>query len=199
MEIFFKVISLILSESDTQNYRMGLHWVYEDCQYSDYVIKLDDDVIINIYEVVDFILKVMPLFDGPTFVCTEHYKQQNPERREDSKWYVTKEQFPHKYLPPFCKGRAYIMTTSLALRMSVLAAHIRFFWIDDVWAMGILGRLAGARHVTVAHPKTPQACFRDLPGDVSWDVKRKYAFNQWNALNAKLVNGIVPRSSLPCI
>ena len=69
-----------------------------------------------------------------------------------------------------CPG-PYIVPTPLALRMAVLATYTRFLWLDDVWATGLVGLLAGAKHVPLSHePLSPydvtvqhQGCFYDLP------------------------------------
>ncbi len=93
---------------------MGLRWLYEKCPQSDYVLKMDDDYLPNIYRLVDLILDILPWVNGEELICAELRIGQRAHRGFASKKEYALDRYPHEY----CPGRAYLVHTALAMRMS---------------------------------------------------------------------------------
>ncbi|XP_046573965.1 beta-1,3-galactosyltransferase 1-like [Haliotis rubra] len=123
----------------TYKHVMALHWVITQCHDVRTIVKLDDDVFVNIFKVVDFSL------------TTGHYHNslycnilQNgrPYRRE-GKWITSREDYPFEFYPNYCEGMAYILSVDEARRLIKASENTRFYWIDDVYVTGILAHKAG--------------------------------------------------------
>lgn len=61
-----------------------------------------------------------------------------PRRSNSSKWYITLEQYPLPYYPPYCNGGWYTMSVHLAGELYSLTKRTNYFWIDDMWITGLL-------------------------------------------------------------
>ena len=134
-----------------------LKMVETHCPGVQYLIKSDDDMIINLPYLVD-ILAARPLtssFMGP----------YNPRSRvfRDGVWKLTSEEFPFNFYPPYESGSAYIITGDLIHELFVTAEYVPHIFVDDVYVTGILGRILGVSHVRHSGfaywgTRTPTAC-----------------------------------------
>ena len=111
------------------------------CPHVQYLLKSDDDMIINLPYLLD-ILVAKPLkrsFMGP----------YNPRSRvyRDGVWKLTLEEFPFTFYPPYESGSAYVITGDLIHELFVTAEYVPHIFVDDVYVTGILGRILGVTHV----------------------------------------------------
>ncbi|ESO95908.1 hypothetical protein LOTGIDRAFT_96510, partial [Lottia gigantea] len=113
---------------------MGFRWILNYCNNVDYVIKVDDDVIFDMWRFLDNLeafnstrsMFCTPIYDGQIF--------------RDGKWTVPESQFVGVTNWPwtYCQGFVVIMTGDV-IRELFHAAHVTpFLWIDDVYLFGYL-------------------------------------------------------------
>ena len=129
----------------------------ERCPGVPYLLKSDDDMIINIPYLLD-ILTTEPLkrsFMGP-------YNQGSRVHREGV-WKLTLEEFPFSVYPPYESGSAYVITGDLIHELYVTAEYVPHIFVDDVYITGILDRILGVSHVRRAGfaywgTREPTAC-----------------------------------------
>ena len=136
---------------------LDLKVVSTHCPRVQYLLKSDDDMIINLPYLLD-ILVTKPLkrsFMGP----------YNPRSRvyRDGVWKLTLEEFPFPFYPPYESGSAYIITGDLIHELFVTSEYVPHIFVDDVYVTGILGRVLGVTHVRQRGfaywgTKTPTAC-----------------------------------------
>ncbi|KAK8774163.1 hypothetical protein V5799_011305 [Amblyomma americanum] len=107
------------------------------------VVKIDDDVMVNVFHLATYI-SALPAAGSPSFRSIHCCPSSTPivDRGIVSKWYVTKEEYPDDMYPPYCPGAFVIMRASVLAHMCEAIERVRFFWIDDVYATGLL------RHAT---------------------------------------------------
>jgi len=136
---------------------LDLKAVDERCPGVQYVLKSDDDMIINLPYLLD-ILAAKPLtrsFMGP-------YNPRSRVYREGA-WKLTIEEFPFDFYPPYESGSAYVITRDLIHELFVAAEYVPHIFVDDVYITGILGRILGVNHArrrgfAYWGSKTPTAC-----------------------------------------
>ncbi len=139
-------------------------WIIRHCSNSKFIIKIDDDVVLNTFNLIRFINDESYLFPKlnvlnlkNTFLC-KCEKHAPVERNSSSKMYVKKEEYSQKIYgmnqyPQYCAGMGIIMTSDLISRLYYKSKEIKLFWIDDVY-VGILGRHIGARFKNVGYLQT---------------------------------------------
>lgn len=59
-------------------------------------------------------------------------------RDSSSKWFVSKREYLYPYYPPYCGGLAYIIPKAVLEKLVEAIKKTHFFWIDDVYATGLL-------------------------------------------------------------
>lgn len=107
-----------------------LNWVDVYCANSSYLIKIDDDTMVDIFH-LEYFLRVYDLKSD--FYCKVIYTSV----LRYGKWAVSKKDYPNDYYPPYCEGFAYILTNLKKLSQIVEnALNTKFFWIDDVLLLG---------------------------------------------------------------
>ena len=120
---------------------MGHYWFDTYCPRASFVMKADDDVMINIYKIVDLLQKIN---QEPSIVSTFFYGncgQHHPKRSKSSKWYVSYSNYMYELYPPFCTGAGYILSNEAAARIYKATSRVPYYWMDDVF-IGFCAELA---------------------------------------------------------
>ena len=121
----------------TFKHLMGLRWVKEFCSNAKYLLKTDDDVIININIILN---KLQTIPSVPTGIYCSVYHKYPANRDRLNKWYTTTNEYPGKIYPNFCQGFAYFVSTQWVPKLYKATETERFLWLDDVYVTGILAQ-----------------------------------------------------------
>lgn len=80
----------------TYKHIMGLKWVTENCNLVKYVIKMDDDIVVNFEKIVSFLKKK----SIPNNVIAGYIlRGLTPIREPANKWYVTSDEYRYSKYP----------------------------------------------------------------------------------------------------
>lgn len=118
---------------------LGLRWVSEFCPQAKRVVKVDDDVFVNVF-------KLMDDFDGKfsngtrQIMCPVRPKGTSEIQRNSGKWKVDKEEFFNQthYPVTYCNGFFVILSADMISELYNAAFDTPFFWVDDVYLFGLL-------------------------------------------------------------
>ncbi|XP_069476476.1 UDP-GalNAc:beta-1,3-N-acetylgalactosaminyltransferase 1 [Ambystoma mexicanum] len=110
---------------------MAFRWISEFCPNTTFVMKADSDVFINVGNLVTFLQKFNSsdsLFTGYPFI-------ENSSQRGDyfSKAYISYEEYPFRFYPPYCSGLGYLLSGKLALKMYEMMSHVKPIRFEDVY------------------------------------------------------------------
>lgn len=130
---------------------MGLHWVQNYCSHAKFVVKVDDDTMIDIYHLVKFLLQTSPDGNLDNFLYCSMFRNQGPRRTTDDKWFVTEQEYPYSKYPPYCEGFAYIMSFDVSKTLYETSSEVKFYWIDDVFVTGFAALKAGVFQHDMEH------------------------------------------------
>ncbi|RXN00638.1 Beta-1,3-galactosyltransferase 5 [Acipenser ruthenus] len=109
---------------------MGLQWVAQACPGASYVFKTDSDVFVNIQRLLPLLLRRAThthLYTGRVSLEGE------PVRNPNSKYYVSKTEFPFDYYPPFCSGTGYVLSMDLVWDILTVSPTVREIKLEDVF------------------------------------------------------------------
>lgn len=122
---------------------LGLKIVDERCPGVRYLLKTDDDMIVNLPYLLDLLnhmhANLSRSIMGPLNVGSRVYRH--------GKWKLSKSEFPFDYFPPYESGSAYVITGDLIHDLFVTAEYVPHIHVDDVYVTGILGRILNVTHV----------------------------------------------------
>lgn len=157
----------------TYKHIMGLKWASTYCSEAKYVIKMDDDTVVNLQRLED-ILNSLKLVNTPKFIAGYKLTKMKPIRDSSNKWFVTLDEYPGNSYPTFLSGWFYITTPTIAKEIATLANYKRYFWIDDLFVTGILAHdlkvlLVDLSRYFVANSEFMQCCLQDFDKGIDCD------------------------------
>lgn len=156
----------ILQGSTVDSYRtlayktlMGFVWVNRFCSQARYIVKLDDDVQLDLPRLTSVLNRkygqTSEYGDRPPDVveCPSVMRNMRPWRHNHShtimgKWSVSREEMSRRVFPDFCPGWLYVTTPKVGLGLAEIAWKSRDLIpvarLDDIFVTGfLLERLAG--------------------------------------------------------
>ena len=170
---------------------MAYRWVSEHCLNVDMVLKVDDDMFVNIFHLLEYHL---PVYRNSSRLISCHVRPKgtSPIARKGSKWTVQPDQFKNMthYPVTYCNGYFVLMTPDIIKEMYLAAFWTPFFWVDDVYLYGMLPFKAGKiRHKSIAsiltlNQNTGMKCYNKNSSCsflASHAVKEGYMEQMWYA------------------
>ncbi|KAK4326218.1 hypothetical protein Pmani_003252 [Petrolisthes manimaculis] len=137
----------------------ALQWVTEHCPGPTWVLKSDDDMIINIFALSSYLQYITtPMMSSVShqhsvtplpnnrIMCAVWYGMPVLRGTGCAKWCVTEEEWPHKTFPTYCSGSAFVFPNNVTRRLYHAYFHAPFLWVDDAYITGVLSREAGIGH-----------------------------------------------------
>ncbi|XP_059615544.1 UDP-GalNAc:beta-1,3-N-acetylgalactosaminyltransferase 1-like [Phlebotomus argentipes] len=125
---------------------MAMKWATEFCPETKFIFKSDDDVFVNTALISQYIQRMK---NPSNFITCDLYWPQKVLRETKSKWYVSPEEYPNATYPVYCPGCGVLLTSDVAQKLHKAAETTPFFWVDDVYVLGILREKINARITAV--------------------------------------------------
>lgn len=133
----------------TYKHVMGLKWVTYFCRQARFVLKTDDDIFVDTFQLAGYLKG----YRGPgtnyprDLMMCFLINNPNVKRTEPSKWRVSFQEYPHKYYPPYCSGWGIVMSPDVVFNLYLQSPQVPYFWVDDVHVSGVLAKRIGVTHV----------------------------------------------------
>ncbi|GFU60319.1 lactosylceramide 1,3-N-acetyl-beta-D-glucosaminyltransferase [Nephila pilipes] len=126
----------------TYKHTMGLSWASSFCNRTKYLMKMDDDIFVDIYQFYDYIANRVRILDLRNNIACYFQTGMPVVRDSVSKWFVSKKEYAQDTFNDYCSGWAYLTTTYVAHRLYEAAKKLPYFWVDDVHLTGTAAKLA---------------------------------------------------------
>ena len=111
---------------------MMLEWALADCYNARYILKVDDDVFVN----VNNVLRVIEKFPVPGALIGEVPADRRPLRGH-TKWRVSYEEYSLPRYPPLVLGPRYLVPMAIVSDLLRASLDTPYFRLEDVY-MGLL-------------------------------------------------------------
>lgn len=149
----------------TYKHVMGHKWVSERCGGAKYVIKMDDDIAVNLYKMREVLVDLK--WEGGQAMAGYVLKNMKPIREPRNKWFVKEEEFGESAYPVFLSGWFYVTTPKISRKVFSLSHVIPYFWIDDVYVTGLIAEKLKIARVNLndlftVHPEFLRCCMSDV-------------------------------------
>lgn len=131
----------------TYKHLTAFQWILRHCPDVPYILKMDDDAMVDIFHLIDFLESLQP--NPKEFLYCSAFMNQGPRRDKLDKWFVAYEDYPDEKYPTYCEGFAYITTVDTIKTLYEVSRHTPAYWVDDVYITGILARKAGIIHTNM--------------------------------------------------
>ena len=116
-----------------------LRWINKFCSNSEFILKTDDDVVVDINEILRNLHRFESGISGSLFIGA------GVDRWQFRKWHMPIQYYPQPTYPAYLNGPAYIMTTGISDRLlQTIERYSGFILdIDDMFITGIIAESAG--------------------------------------------------------
>lgn len=150
----------------TYKHVMGLRWAAQNCFNVDFIIKMDDDTVVNV-EQLPKLLKSLKTPKSQNFIAGYVLRNMLAIREPANKWYVTQDEYSLPMYPTFVSGWFYITNPNTAEKIYKLSQITKYFWIDDTFVTGILAQKLKVKHYDISkyyaeHSEYMECCLDDI-------------------------------------
>lgn len=127
----------------------ALKWVANYCHSVRWVLKTDDDIMVNTFLLFSHLnsLSVHGFAPKRCIMCLVWGHM--PVLRT-GKWQVATSDFSGDFFPKYCSGSAFLFTPDIIADMYNISLFTPFFWVDDVYITGYLPKAIGVQHQSMA-------------------------------------------------
>lgn len=119
-----------------------LKWVQQHCPKAQYIMKVDDDIFVNVPNLQRSLLNMTvttSLLTG-NLICGAR-----PIHNQWSKWYTPRYMFREGKYPNYLSGTGYVMSGDLIKPLFDTAISTPYFHLEDVFLTGICAKKIGVR------------------------------------------------------
>lgn len=123
---------------------MGLKWFKYYCSEAKFLLKVDDDVVLNTPRVLQSLTIEYQSYwqsklneENDLILCNSMNSPQPVMRDTTSKWYVSIEQYSEDAYPRYCSGYMIFYARNTVNKLYEAAQTLSYFWIDDVFVTGL--------------------------------------------------------------
>lgn len=126
----------------TYKHVMGLKWIVHHCPKVKYILKADDDILVNSPQMLRFLAREFSPWGAKDLIACR-VREHTKALRHKSKWQVTEKEYAPEYYPTYCPGWAIIYSQDVVPRLLKVAQTLPYFWIDDVHITGVIAEIIG--------------------------------------------------------
>ena len=109
----------------------GYGWALKHCARAHFTLRTADDNYVNVPHTLQWVrtsgAQNLRVQIGHIFWKMEVYRQPY------KKWYVSYEEFPERYYPPYAVGTAFLYSMAAVRELVDAAPSVPFFAIEDAW------------------------------------------------------------------
>ena len=134
---------------------LGLNWISEYCNKSPYFIKVNDDTLVNMFEVGKVLDKTS--ITKNFIMCSViedkqimRFKNDMEYCRESGICVEEEDLVGFTKYPKHCHGAMYVFSNDLLQRLLNAMSETVFFWQGDVYVTGLVPQRLGIRYVDIS-------------------------------------------------
>ncbi|PRD35197.1 UNVERIFIED_CONTAM: Beta-1-3-galactosyltransferase 2 [Trichonephila clavipes] len=140
-----------------------LKWISEACSFVKYVLKVDDDMFIN----VENFLNLTEMKNHSKAIMGELAHEWHPVRSSKNKWFTSYTDYPFNVYPDFVFGPSYLLTGDIIKLLYEESIQMKTFHLEDVYITGFVAEKLNIKRINLPAmfntPRDLQPCnFKNL-------------------------------------
>lgn len=149
---------------------LGLRWVSEYCSQAKFIVKVDDDVFVNVFKLLQRMESEMHNKTRHIW-CPTRPKGTSVIQRGSGKWKVNDNEFKNMthFNVSYCNGFFVVLSSDIIKELFEASKRTPFFWIDDVYLFGLLPDKIG----NVTHQSLPNLNLNEKEAITCFESKDK--------------------------
>lgn len=129
----------------TYKYVYGMKWTMDNCRSARYVVKMDDDMVINLTKLRSYLKSITPT-EKPALHCFV-WVNMMVDRNTKSPWYLSRKVYRKKFFPRYCSGSTVLFDSTLMEDLYNASFLVPFMSVDDAFVTGEAAKVAAVGHV----------------------------------------------------
>ena len=127
----------------------GINWIVKFCPNVKYIIKSDDDVIINIFKLLPYVKKELSYHKRAILCKVNRKKKAQISRHQCPSWSVTISSGKHLLCeyPTFCSGFLFVFPVTVLFDLYQISFYEPIYHTDDVYITGALPLKLNITHI----------------------------------------------------
>ncbi|KAL8619059.1 hypothetical protein ACOMHN_020757 [Nucella lapillus] len=121
----------------------GLNWARQHCSHTDFVMKVDQDTLVDFPRLADYLLQHR--LELRKAIIGKFYFNAKP--MNSGKWRIVPSQYPLSLYPTYAGGPCYIISTDIVDGLVNVSQYMPLFVMEDVHVTGNLARALGVRRL----------------------------------------------------
>lgn len=117
----------------TYKHTMALKWFTENCPNVKYLLKIDDDVFVNVPAVYEYLVNNK---NDTNFILGIYFPPFETAR--EGKWKTSVKDIRDRYIPEYASGQSIIYSNDFVREAFKRTFTTRFLWIDDLFVSGYI-------------------------------------------------------------
>jgi hypothetical protein len=141
----------------TTKVMQGFKWISESCKNVQFILRINDDVVVNTPYLVDYLtrmIETVPTITSIKFMMGKVSPKSVVLRDSGYKFKVDVEDYDQNLFFPYCEGSAILLTYNLAAAVYNLSMYVHMppfsTWLEDIY-IGLLGVSLGAGYIDLSH------------------------------------------------
>ncbi|XP_054708550.1 beta-1,3-galactosyltransferase 5-like [Uloborus diversus] len=122
-----------------------LNWVKESCSLVKYVLKVDDDMFIN----VENFLNITEERNETMTILGELAHEWSPVRSPKNKWFTSYDDYPFNIYPDFVFGPSYMLSGDAIKILYENSIKLHLFHLEDVYITGFVAEKARIKRINL--------------------------------------------------
>lgn len=165
---------------------MSLKYTLYHCPRAKYILRVDDDVLVNTPELVDFLKTNLSKYGSEKCLICSLKTNAPVVRTYRSKWRISFDDYPGRYYPPYCQGWYVLYSPDVIFQLYKELQRHRFFKMEDVLVTGMVAdKIKYANHSDSTQLAYVYHHFKFRPnyflfGGYDWDTE--YIRKLWTTL-----------------
>lgn len=173
----------------------ALKWASLYCSHAQYVLKADDDILIDIHALMDYLnSEEVRQYGTRNLILCNQWTRMKVIRDKKSKWYVSNQEYPDDFFSPYCSGSAFVMSADVVKALYKASYHVPFFWVDDFYVTGMLVKRINVQHrrLNDGYILNAKVALEKLTGDNAHVLKffhvnkMNHIYKMWEILRKRL-------------
>ena len=117
-----------------------LKWVVGECRRAEFLVKMDDDVHLNLQKLLGILDPLTGTAEGRNLVGGNR-RRAKPLRNPISKWFTPPELWPDSNgrFPVYVGGAAYVLGQDALRKIYYTSLNYPLFHMEDIFVTGIIG------------------------------------------------------------
>jgi len=121
----------------------GLDWVVQYCPDAEFVLKVDDDMFVQVDKLLELVHSLLLEGKSQKLVVGNISRGWRPVRNPRSKYYITEAQYEGDTYPDFATGPSYLVSRAAVIPLVEEALVQKYIHLEDVFITGVVAQTVG--------------------------------------------------------